>query len=453
MTVIRSPNIHSILLGSLPLLLAVTAGCQQAAPASTPELPSAEASAIRTARPQRRALRRVVEQPGQIEGYEQTALAARIAGYVARLNVDIGDRVKKDDVLAVLSVPEVEEELRLKQAAAVQAKAEVTLAKRVLDAAEAAVARADANLKLTEAGRTRAEASYIRWQAEAERQRVLVRRQAGDQQTLEQATDSLRSAEAARAENEAAILAAQATRAESAAQRDKAAADIVVAEARQQVAEADRDRTAANLAYAQIKAPFDGVVSRRLVDTGAFVQPAGGAAVLFTVVRTDPVRLFVDVPEAEAALVREGLAARVRVQALDDQDVKGAVTRSSWSLDGQARTLRTQIDLPNADGRLRPGMYASARLEVEHPGVLTAPASAVWVQDDQPTVLRLADGRWRRTPVKVGLRQGGFVQLLKKQAPAAPGERPAWEDFTGDEELAVDNPAAIPDGGELRSAR
>jgi multidrug efflux pump subunit AcrA (membrane-fusion protein) len=432
------------------VVAAVVSGLGFFWPFGPPSLPASagdEPPALQTVRPVRQALRRTFEQPGQIEGFEQTPLAAKISGFVKKLHADIGDAVRKDQLLAELYVPEAEEELKQKDALVLQADAEVAVARRLLEGAEAALLRADANLQLAEAGRIRAEASFSRWRAESERARVLHRQGAIDQQSLDQVTDQYKSAEAALGESRAAIAAAKAARSESAAQRDKAAADVKVAEAKLGVARADRQRTAAVLSYARITAPFDGVISKRLVDTGAFLQPGG---VLFVVVRTDPVRLFVDVPESEAVHVQVGQPARVRVQALDEQEVTGQVARFSWSLDGQTRTLRVQINLANGDGRLRPGMYANARLSVEHAGVLAVPAAAVWMQDDQPVVLRIEDGVARRTPVKVGLRQGGMVQVLKKQVrPPQPGE-PFWDDFRGDEDIVISNPAAVPDGQQIR---
>jgi RND family efflux transporter MFP subunit len=449
-----------LLLAAVPLLLATVSGCgRQSQAASTHSSSEPGPSTVTTTRPSRQMLKSTVEQPGQIEGFEHTALAVKIAGYLRKEYVDMGDPVRgprwyrHGQVLAELWVPELEEELKQKEALAVQAEAEVELSKRVLVAAEATVEKAEANLKLAEAGRTRAEGSYTRWQAEIDRNRILVRRNALDQQTLDQTTDSFRSAEAARDESVATIRAAQAARLESMAQRDRAAADVKVSEARWAVARADRDRIAATVQYTKIRAPYDGVVTKRVVDSGAFMQPNGGTSVVFVVVRTDPVRIFVDVPEAVAVRVKEGMPAQVRVQAQDEQEFAGKVRRFSWALDPQQRTLRVQIDLPNPDGRLRPGMYATARLTTEHPRMLTVPASAVWSQDDQPMIVRIEDGKARRTPVKIGLRQGGLVQLLKKQTRTAPqGEVLTWDDFTGDERIVTANPATLLDGQEVKEA-
>jgi multidrug efflux pump subunit AcrA (membrane-fusion protein) len=440
---------------SLPLLLAVTAGCHRMASAHSPAMESAEPEtpAVATTRPERRTLQRAVEQPGQIEGFERTDIVAKISGYVKKLHVDIGDQVTKDQVLADLWVPELEEELNLKEAAVGQSEAEVVQAQRTLNAAEANLARAGAQLQLARAGQTRAEASLVRWKSEMNRTSVLVRTRAMDDQSLDSTTDAFKSAEAAVAECKASILSAEAAQVESAAQRDKAAADVKVADSKLRVAKADRNRTAAVLGYATVRSPYTGVVTKRWVDTGAFLQPAasGAGQTLFQVVRTDPVRIFVDVPESAAAAVVPGMPARIRVQALAEQDVVGRVTRTSWALDTQARTLHTQIDLPNGEGKLRPGMYATVRLVVEHRDLLTLPAAAVQTLDDQPFVMRVEDGKALRTPIKVGVRQGTRVQVLKKQIrPAPSGEPIPWEDFSGSEEIVAANPGAFGDGQPVR---
>src|SRR5262245_62024147 len=219
----RFRHLRGILLtGSLPLLLAAAAGCQRAASAHAPRSESSalEPTAVSTVRPERQTLRHAVEQPGQIEGFERTDLVAKISGYVKKLHVDIGDRVDKDQVLADLWVPELEEELAQKEAVVGQAEAEVVQAQRTLAAAEANVAKSEALLQLAVAGKTRAEASFVRWQAELNRVRTLVRTRAVDEQSLDTTTDAQKSAEAAVAESKASILSAEAARAESLAQRD-----------------------------------------------------------------------------------------------------------------------------------------------------------------------------------------------------------------------------------------
>ena len=91
------------------------------------------------------------------------------------------------------------------------------------------------------------------------------------------------------------------------------------------------------------------------------------------------------------------------------------MTRSSWLLDDRTRTLRTEIDLPNPDGILRPGMYATARIPVSRPESLTLPTSSVFLQDDQAWVVRLVANKAVRTPVRLGLRDRQRVEVLRKQ--------------------------------------
>jgi multidrug efflux pump subunit AcrA (membrane-fusion protein) len=442
-------------LGGLSLLSVVAlSGCGRGNAAATLAPVSPEAPEVATIRAEQQALRHTVEQPGQIEGFEQTPLYAKIAGYVAKWNADIGDRVKAGQVLAELSVPELREELRQKEAAVTLAEAQVTEAERTLTAAEATVKRSEAALKLAEAGRTRAESNYKRWEAEYARVRNLLPGGAVTPSTMDETTDAFRSAQSARDENRASINAAAAAYDESKAQRDKAAASVRVAEARRQGAEADRRHTAALLDYTTIRAPFDGVVSRRGIDIGQLVQPPSGvtAAPLFVVTRTDPVRIFVEVPEADAPLVGEGTPALIRVQSLREQEFHGKVMRSSWVLDTQSRTLRAQIDLPNPDGRLRPGMYATARITVEQSAALTLPAAAILTQDEEAAVMAVADGRAVRLPVRLGARHGDRVEVLQKQtAPARRGGPAAWGAFTGDEVIAA-RPGTLTDGQELRGS-
>jgi RND family efflux transporter MFP subunit len=271
---------------------------------------------------------------------------------------------------------------------------------------------------------------------------------------MEQTDEKFKTTDAAVSEAVAGVALAKAAVVESKAQRAKAAADVQVAEARLRVARADRDRAAAILGYARIEAPYNGVLTRRAVDTGTYVEPPAGnstvAAPLFKIARTDQVRIFVDVPEADAPLVKDGGPARVLVQALGDRDFPGRVTRSSWLLDDRTRTLRIEIDLPNIDGILRPVMYATARIPVSRPETLTLPTSSVFLQDDQAWVVRLMGNMAVRTPVRLGLRDRQRVEVLHKQRHSVDQDTPAeWEDFTDTDRVVRDSPSTLADGQEI----
>src|SRR5262249_13689526 len=184
-------------------------------------------------------------------------------------------------------------------------------------------------------------------------------------------------AEAGQEEARAKIEIARATWEQAKAEQNKAEADVAVAEA-------DRQSYAALVDYARLTAPYPGVVTRRDINTGDFVQPpaAGKGEPLYVVQRRDVMRVFVEVPEPDAPWVHKGSAARVRVQALQWQEFSGKVDRTSYALDRTTRTLLAEVDLPNSQDRLRPGMYAFATITAESPNVLSLPDSAVLTQGD-----------------------------------------------------------------------
>ncbi|MFT3878125.1 MAG: efflux RND transporter periplasmic adaptor subunit [Gemmatales bacterium] len=438
-----------------PLLLLVgLIGCHpQKQAAATLAVP-----AIPIIHPEARSLQKVVEQPGRIEGFEQTPLYSKLPGYVKKWTADIGDVVKEGQVLAELYIPETEEELKQKEAAVGLTTAQVEEARKAFAAAKANIEKTEAGIKQAEASKTRAAANLLRWRTELARQRSLVGG-AVAQSELDITTDAFRAAEAAMIESDAAIDFSKAAKTAASADADKAEAQVLVAQAQLQLAEADRRRVAALLAYTKITAPFAGIVTKRQVDTGHFVQaPSGTTATsvqpLFNVVRTDPVRIFVDVPEVDAPFVDKGMPAVIRVQSLQEQELSAPVVRVSWALDTLTRTLRAEIDLPNGDGRLRPGMYVSAKITMTREKALSVPATAVAVQNDQTYVTVVENGKAKRVKVRLGLRTKGFVELLSKLEPAADASQtPHWIKFTGEESLVGANLAAIEDGQAIPSAK
>jgi RND family efflux transporter MFP subunit len=167
--------------------------------------------------------------------------------------------------------------------------------------------------------------------------------------------------------------------------------------------------------YLTMRAPFDGIITQRQVDPGRLVQLSKGAgdAALLTIIQADTVRLFVDVPETDAVLVEPGRKATIRIPSLPGRTIEGTVTRASWSLDAGNRTLRTEFDLPNPDGAMRPGMFAQVTLAVaERAETLVVPKSAVVTIDGQPTCMVVSkDGVVAARPVQIGLRTAAELEI------------------------------------------
>ena len=168
------------------------------------------------------------------------------------------------------------------------------------------------------------------------------------------------------------------------------------------------------LAYSQIVAPFDGVVARRLVNRGDLVQPPTGTLMtsLFTVQRIDTIRVFCEVPENDVPHLHIGDAAIVKPSGFDGKPFIGKVTRFSLRLDSKTRNMRTEIDLPNPEERLYPGMYAQVSLEMNrHPDALTVPSAAVGSDGDGRFVDTITDNRITRLAVNTGPIEDGRIEV------------------------------------------
>ena len=324
-----------------------------------------------------------------LEAFEETDLFAKVSGYLSDVRVDIGDHVKAGQVLAVISVPEMENELA-------EDKAQLDSKQRSLETAERQVDHNKANVTLQD--------------VTLKRQEVLFKGRDIADQTLD---DARASAEIAKAD----VGVAEANRAFAAAQVDLAAATV--------------ERIKTLLAYAQIVAPFDGVVARRLVNRGDLVQAATSTRTtpLFTVQRIDTIRVFCDVPENDVPHLHIGDTAIVKPYGFEGKPFVGTVTRFSFRLNPETRNMRTEIDLPNPEERLYPGMYAEVSLEMNRrPDALTVPAAAVGSDNLGNFVYTITDNRVTRLAINIGLTDSGRTEVtggLSKDTPVVTAFRGA----------------------------
>ncbi len=392
------------------------AGCGQST--GNPQGSALSSAAIKVDNPKWKSLNRVVDQPGSIQAYEVAQGFARVPGYVrlphdpeGRLLMDIGHEVhgpkydasgkekEPGQILAELDVPELVQETKQKQALVEQMKADVEQAEKALAASTASIVIADATI-------IDVQATYEFWESQAKKFAGLVEGGTLDRQASEEAQKQFRSVAGKLASAKASVVKAK-------ADRDKAEADVKSAKARVDVSAAEARRSEAMLGYATIRAPFDGIVTRRKVNTGDLVQPGGGKDDwLFTVARLDLVRVVIAVPEMDAELVRKDLEVKFTIQALSGPALTGKVARTSWDLEPGSRTLRTEIDLPNKDHVLRPGMYVFASITCPLPEAWTLPVTAVVKQDSGWVCFRdrggqggadAGAGRPRRRAVRSGL--------------------------------------------------
>lgn len=300
---------------------------------------------------------------GGVDAFWSADLFAKTSGYVAEVNADIGDRVSKGQVMAVIDVPELDPELAA-------AKAGLAAKREMAKAAEAAVQQAQTGLEVAKRQTEGARAEQRLAEATLKRQEELFADKAATSQQIDEARAKAEVARSTVAVDEAKIAAAE-------ADLRAAQAHVAVANANAEVAAAEAQRVETMAEYRRIVAPFDGVVTRRQVSPGDLVQSAAAnrASPLFTVQRIDTVRVMCDVPEANATAVTVGDPAEVKLFGQPGQTVRGAVTRVATALNPATRTMRVEIDLPNPQARLRPGMYAQVTLTPGQPRAATDAAT------------------------------------------------------------------------------
>jgi len=309
--------------------------------------------------------------------YQDVDVMAKVAGYVKTISVDIGDHVQQGQVLAVLEAPEIQSDVA-------RARAGVAAAEANIVTAQAAVQRAQATAGITKL-------SFQRLQEVATKDKGLVPRQ-----DIDVAQSRQMEAEAQLASAESSVQAAKDARAG---------------------AEQELIRAQTMIGYATIRAPFAGVVTKRYANTGSMIQ-AGIASQtqampVVKLAQNNLLRLILPVPVNDVAGVKNGQAVDVDISSLG-RTLQGTVTRSADSVQMATRTMDTEVDVPNRDGSLVPGMYAEVHLHLAaRPNVLSVPLDAVdglGTSVQQAYVVR--DGIVHLVVVKTGLQTPNRLEIL-----------------------------------------
>ncbi|MBY0458733.1 MAG: efflux RND transporter periplasmic adaptor subunit [Gemmataceae bacterium] len=457
----------------LVVLAVLPFGCNKSAPPAPNPGPAnqpAAPSLVKVARPATKPVKWAIEQPATVQPLESAPLVAKLPGYLKAIApdvaaikagvklpgglepvIDIGSSVEADQLLATVSIPELAADVTEKRAQVVKAKAELRQFEKELEVAEAQVTAAEEFVKEAEAGVARSEADITRWKAELEQVNTQIKGGVADTQTRTVIVKNFDAATAAKAEAVAKIATAGAGVKERKARRERAKADIEAADARVKVAEAELERVKILEGYTRITAPFPGTITARNVHPGHFLQPAsnGQGTVLFTLMRSDVVRVFADIPEVNADKAGVGTAASVRVPSLGGREYAGTVTRTTGVVDPGTRTLRVEIDIENKDRALKPGVYATVRINAEAADATVLPAGCVLAADETHYVYLVESGKAAKYRVQLGRTDPGTVQVLgRRKATATAG---VWDRFTGAEQVVEGNLGALSDGADVRT--
>lgn len=318
--------------------------------------------------------------PGETAAWYEATIYARVDGYVSNWFVDIGDHVRAGQILAVIDTPDLDAQL-----AAAQAKLRT--------------AEADVNVRVAQADFART--TYLRWR-----------------------------------ESPKGVVSEQET-ADKKASYESAVASLVAAQADVKQAQGEVDKYRAFEQFKDVRAPFTGIITERRVDIGNLVTAGSTASttVLYRMTKNDPIRVFVDVPQAAAPLMKVGRPVDVVTSGAGSRVFSGVITRTSTAVDPQSRTLRVEADFPNRDGALVPGLYVNATFHLRSEGVAEVPAAAIVLRSRGAEVAVVEDGRVRFRPVTIAEDDGTTVNL-------ASGVRPG-------EQVVLNINSQIADGNQV----
>ena len=303
-----------------------------------------------------RPVSRMVDVPGEIQPYLAVGLHARVPGYVERILVDRGSAVKQGELLVELAAPEM--------------AAQIAEAESRVQSAQSDVAQSEAELAGAQANYDRLKKAAETPGAVAGNEVVQAEKQVDAMQALVRAKQqAVRSAEA--------------------------------------MVRVQTDRAA----YLRITAPFDGVVTDRLVHPGALVGP-GADSILLELQQVSRLRVVVAVPEEFAGAVARGARVEFRVPAWPERVFTGTVARSAHALDVKTRTLPVELDVPNTDGALAPGMYPSVKWPVRRTRpALFVPRTAVVTTTERTFVVRVKGGKAEWVNVVKGAGEGDLLEV------------------------------------------
>lgn len=362
-------------------------------------------------------LDRRTTQPGTVMAYESVDLYAEASGYLDKQTVDIGDSVKKGDLLAVVAVPDLEKQQEKAKAVLAQTEARVGQMKASVQRALAEAKAATVLIPQAEAALSAARA-MTRYREKVYRRQMDLYRQGGlEERLVDEAEERRQSTIATEKAAAGAVDTARAQEEAARAKVDQARADVLEAEASVRVAQAEVERIGVQINFARIVAPFPGIITRRTLFPGGFVRSARDKETqpLLSIDRTDKVRIVLLIPDREAPFADKGDAATIEVDALAGKTYRGYVARTQRSQDPATRTMRAEIDLDNPEGELRPGMFGKVSIMLQKAAsVLSLPSGCLIGQakEGRGQVYCVRDGKAALVPVTLGIDNGVRVEIL-----------------------------------------
>lgn len=382
-------------------------GCSRSSATTNAANTQAQIVDVKTTQAVVRQIPTYFEATGSLASDEQTDVAPAVGGKIAEVNFDVGSYVTKGSVLVRLDDRDARIRLETAQAQLEQQRKAVGTAIAALRQAQVRLGVRDGETFDIE---TFSQVKSVRANLELA-ENELVR----SQRLLESGDVSRSAVDQRRAQRDALLgqldearsNAAVAVRAINSAEAQVAAARAGVATAETQVDQARRA-----LADTLVYAPISGYVAERNADLGEYIAPSVPNAKIATIIRTSSLRLKIDVPEHAIGMVATGQSISLQTSAYPERNFAGRVVRVLPSLNAAARTLTVEAEVPNGDGLLKPGQFATVRITRSEPeNAVMVPTSAVKTENDLNKVYVIKDGAAREVIVQLGLLEGDVIQV------------------------------------------
>jgi HlyD family secretion protein len=384
--------------------------------------PSSDEVRVEATHPLKGAMPRMSTGPGSVQSFESADLVAGASGYLKTQTVDIGDRVKKGQVLAQVDVPDLEKQVQHQQAAleaaqahVAQMQAHVVSAKADVEAAKAEIVRANAAIDSTHAKAVFRGKQY-------DRMVDLYHTKTGaviDERLVDEHRDDRDAARAAEGEARADLAKANAMVAAADAKVLSAQADVADAQANVKVAQAELEKAQVMVQFATITSPYTGVITYRALFPGDYVKAAtdsGGSRPLLTVESTDKMRVVFQMPDRDVPYCTVGDRAVVEIDALPGPPLEAKVSRMASSEESTSRLMHVEIDLPNPTGKIAQGMYGHITIFLDQGAdLLSVPSSSLTGKGEHGTgsVFVVRNGKAHLTTVVTGTDNGVRIAIPK----------------------------------------
>ncbi|MBU6450464.1 MAG: efflux RND transporter periplasmic adaptor subunit [Cyanobacteria bacterium REEB67] len=394
--------------------------------------------AVTVAPPKASPASRQLTLPGTVEALQETPVYARADGYIKSRFADIGDRVTTGQVLADIETPEVDESAKearalvlTQMATKAQIQANLDKAKADYDTAVADLAQARANVIERKSNQKFSESSDRRWRTLAEQGAVSSHDADDKENNLKMSIAATQAAEDRVRSLQSQVIAARARVHAELANLNMGDANIDAAQARQ-------NRTKTQQAFNKVTAPFTGVITERNIDAGTLIT--GGSenskTSLYRIARIDTVKVFVEVPQYASSSIRVGQTVQVALKEFPGRVFSGKILRTSVALDAAARTLKTEIHIPNPDLTLTPGMYADVSFALpRNTRTFIIPANALVTRGDGPQVVLAVNNTIEYRPVQLGDDFGKEIEVVAG--------------LKGNDQVVVNPSDALKDGGRV----